>query len=49
MLSFFVVIGIYFVFLFVIIALRKAITRFFASGFIRVLTEGDDEDDDNEN
>ena len=44
MASFFVVIGIYFFFLIIVVALRKKITRFFASGFIRVLTEGDDED-----
>ncbi len=44
MASFFVVIGIYFLMLIIIVALRKYITRFFASGFIRVLTE-DGKDD----
>ena len=46
MASFFIVIGIYIVLLVVVVALRKKITRFFAGGFIRVLTEGDDEDDE---
>ncbi len=46
MASFFVVIGIYFLLLLIVVGLRKNITRFFASGFIRVLTEGDNEDED---
>jgi len=48
MVSFFAVIGIYFLFLLIAIALRKKITRFFASGFIRELTEGDDGDEKKE-
>ena len=43
MVSFFIVIGIYILLLAIVVALRKRITRFFASGFIRVLTEGDEE------
>ncbi len=46
MASFFVVIGIYFLLLLIVLGLRKKITRFFASGFIRVLTEGDNEDEE---
>ncbi len=46
MASFFVVIGIYFLLLIIVVALRKNITRFFASGFIRVLTEGDNEEEE---
>jgi len=48
MVSFFIVVGIYFLLLFVVMALRKKIIRFFASGFIRVLTEGDDEEQSGE-
>ena len=48
MVSFFVVIGIYFFFLIIGVAVRRKITRFFASGFIRVLTEGDNEEDEKE-
>ena len=47
MVSFFIVIGIYILLLVVVFALRRPITRFFASGFIRVLTEGDDEEEEN--
>ncbi len=46
MVSFFIVIGVYILLLLLVVALRKNITRFFASGFIRVLTEGDEDDDD---
>ena len=46
--SFFIVIGIYVILLLIVVALRKNITRFFASGFIRVLTEGDDEEEESE-
>ena len=45
MVSFFIVIGIYIALLVVVVALRKNITRFFAGGFIRVLTEGDEEEE----
>ena len=44
MVSFFVVIGIYVLFLLIIVGLRKRITRFFSNGFVNVLTEGDDAD-----
>jgi len=44
MAAFFLTIGVYFVLLLVVIMLRKSITRFFASTFIKVLTEGDDDD-----
>ena len=43
--SFFVTLGVYAVLLLIIVALRTKITRFFATGFIRALTEGDDEDE----
>ena len=46
MASFFIVIGIYVLLLVIVVALRKPVTRFFASGFIRALTE-DDEDEAN--
>ncbi len=46
MASFFLVIGIYILLLLIVVALRKNITRFFAGGFIRVLTEGDDEEEE---
>ena len=44
MAAFFITIGIYLLLLFVIFACRKAITRFFASSIIKVMTEGDEED-----
>ncbi len=43
MAGFFVTIVIYLLFLLIIMAMRKKITRFFATGIIRVMTEGDDE------
>jgi len=43
MLAFFATLGVYVVFLAVLIACRKGITRFFASGVIHVLTEGDED------
>ena len=46
--SFFIVIGIYVLFLVIVVALRKPVIRFFANGFIRVLTEGDDEEEEKE-
>ena len=46
MAAFFIVTGIYALLLVVVFACRKSITRFFATGFIRVLTEGDDEGDE---
>ena len=46
--SFFIVTGIYVLLLVIVVSLRKPITRFFASGFIRVLTEGDDEGEEQE-
>ena len=49
MVSFFIVIGIYILLLLIVMMLRKPITRFFASGFIRVLTEGDEEDEEKDN
>jgi hypothetical protein len=45
--SFFITIGIYLLLLAVVIASRKKITRFFASGIISVLTD-DDEDEGKE-
>jgi len=48
MVSFFIVIGIYVLMLGIVVSFRKRITRFFASGFIRVLTEGDNEDEEKE-
>ena len=44
MVSFFLTIGVYFVLLLVVVMLRKNITRFFASTFIKVLTDGDDDE-----
>jgi len=44
MASFFIVIGIYVLLLGIVVALRKRITRFFAAGFIRVLTEDEEEE-----
>jgi hypothetical protein len=46
--SFFLTVGVYFVLLLIVIMLRKNITRFFASVFINVLTEGDEEKNDND-
>ena len=46
--SFFIVVGIYLLLLVLVIACRKQIIRFFASGFIRVLTEGDEIDKEGE-
>jgi len=43
--SFFIVTGIYCLLLVLVIALRKPITRFFSSRFIRVLTEGDEDEE----
>ncbi len=47
--SFFIVTGIYALLLIIVVALRKQITRFFASGFIRALTDGDDEEEKERN
>ncbi len=44
--SFFITVGIYILLLVLVMALRKNITGFFASGVITALTEGDDDDDD---
>ena len=46
--SFFLTIGVYFVFLVLLILLRKNITRFFSSAFIKVLTEGDEDEEEKE-
>lgn len=43
--SFFIMTGIYILLLVIVVALRKNITRFFANGFIRVLSEGDGEEE----
>lgn len=48
MAAFFITIGIYLLLLFIVLACRKAITRFFASSIIRVMTEGDEERKDEE-
>lgn len=42
--AFFVTIGIFILLLIIILSLRNAITRFFAGTFIRILTAGDKED-----
>ncbi len=47
--SFFITIGIYFLSLLVIVGFRGKITRFFASGIIRVMTEGDEEEKEETN
>jgi hypothetical protein len=44
MAGFFLVIGIYTLLLIIMFALRTRITRFFASGIIKVMTQGDDEE-----
>jgi len=44
--SFFIVIGIYALMFWVVYLRRNAILRFFASTFIRVLTEGDEDDEE---
>jgi len=44
--AFFATFGMYIIFLLIVIAAREKITRFFATGVIRVLTEGDEDDDD---
>ena len=49
MVSFFMVIGIYLLIMILVVVLRKQITRFFASGFIHVLTQGDEEDEEKKN
>ena len=49
MASFFAALGVYVLMLAIIIGLRKSITRFFASGVIRVLTEGDEDDNESKN
>ena len=41
--SIFIVVGIYILMLLVLMLCRKQVTRFFAGGIISVLTEGDDE------
>ena len=41
--SFFITIGIYVLLLVLVVLLRRPIARFFASIFIKVLTEGDDD------
>ena len=41
--SFFITFGIYVLLMFVLISMRKSITRAFANTFIRILTEGDDD------
>jgi len=43
--SFFAVVGIYLLLLVIAVACRRPITRFFASGIIRELTKGDEEDE----
>jgi len=45
MASFFLTIGIYFLLLLIVVGLRKPITRFFSSSIIKVMTDGDEEDD----
>lgn len=45
MASFFLTIGIYFLLLLIVVGLRKPITRFFASSIIKVMTDGDEDDD----
>ena len=44
--SFFATLGVYVLLLLVVVGLRTNITRFFASGFIRTLTDGDEDNND---
>jgi len=44
--AFFIVVGIYLLLLVLLISCRRPVTRFFASGIIRELTRGDDDEDD---
>lgn len=46
--AFFATFGLYVVLLFVLISLRRKITRSFANTFIRILTEGDNEKNNKE-
>lgn len=46
MVSFFLTIAVYILLLLLVVMLRKNITRAFSSIFIRVLTEGDEDDSD---
>ena len=48
MAAFFLVIAIYVLFLIIIFSLRNNITRFFATGIIRVMTEGDEDEKEKE-
>ncbi len=41
--SFFVTFGLYLLLMVLLVAMRKGITRFFTNTFIRILTEGDNE------
>ena len=43
--AFFITVGIYLFLLFILVGLRKSVTRFFAGAFIRVLTEGDNDEE----
>jgi hypothetical protein len=45
--SFFLTVGVYLLLLSVVFACRKKLVRFFASAIIRVLTEGDEENEKN--
>ena len=47
--AFFSTLGVYVIILIIVMGLRKNVTRFFASGFIRALTEGDEEDEKKQN
>jgi len=46
--SFFITIGIYALLMVVVISMRRSITRSFADTFIRILTEGDNDNNNND-
>ncbi len=48
MLSFFLVVVIYVLMLIMVVALRKRVTRIFAAEFIKILTEDDEKENNNE-
>jgi hypothetical protein len=48
MVSFFITIGIYFLLLLIVFLLRKNIVRFISGGIIKVLTEGDEKEGQDE-
>jgi hypothetical protein len=46
--SFFLTIGTYFLLLLLVVGLRRPITRFFSSAVIKVMTKGDEDEDEND-